>query len=249
MIKGAGGVGPTTWKALFLQQKTEQWTRDIIKQIREGKRQAPEFSAAHVIANHRDLDGALLPLDVAAVELINIMRPTVAVTRFIVFAAHALYHYPQSRRYLEAGTDTETEVFVQEVRRFYPFFPFIGGRVQQPFTWRDHEFTPGTWVILDIYGTDRDSRLWENPEAFHPERFRDWNGSAFIFIPQGAGDHWGTHRCAGEWITIALLKQAAAFLATGMTYTVPEQDLSINLRVMPALPQSGFIITDIEPVA
>lgn len=185
----------------------------------------------------------------AAVELINIMRPTVAVARFIAFEAHALYHYPKSRRLIEAGTDAETELFVQEVRRFYPFFPFTGGRVREPFTWQGHDFTPGTWVMLDVYGTDRDPRLWENPDAFQPERFRRWNGSAFNFIPQGAGDHFTTHRCAGEWITIALLKQATMSLVNGMAYTVPEQDLDISLRIMPALPQSGFIMRDIRPAS
>ncbi len=50
-------------------------------------------------------------------------------------------------------------------------------------------------------------------------------------------------------MTIALLKQAAVYLADAMTYTVPEQDLSISPRIMPARPQSGFIMKDVRPVA
>lgn len=46
MITGAGGVGPTTWKALFLRQRTERWVRSVIREIREGKREPPESSAA-----------------------------------------------------------------------------------------------------------------------------------------------------------------------------------------------------------
>lgn len=129
----------------------------------------------------------MLPVDVAAVELINILRPTVAVAQFIAFAAHALYHYPGSRRFIDSAADEETELFVQEVRRFYPFFPFIGGRVREPFDWQGYHFESRTWVMLDVYGTDRDPRLWENPESLQPDRFRGWDGSAFNFIPQGGG--------------------------------------------------------------
>lgn len=75
---------------------------------------------------------------------------------------------------------------------------------------------------------------------------REWNGSAFNFIPQGAGDHDVTHRCAGEWITIELLKTAVRLLTTGTRYTVPEQDLSIDLGRIPAAPVSGFVIREMK---
>jgi fatty-acid peroxygenase len=32
---------------------------------------------------------------------------------------------------------------VQEVRRFYPFFPFVSGRVLTEFAWRGHRFARG----------------------------------------------------------------------------------------------------------
>ena len=60
------------------------------------------------------------------------------------------------RRMLENGDEGELERFVQEVRRFYPLFPAVGGRVQKPFDWRGHHFAEGTWVILDLYGTNHD---------------------------------------------------------------------------------------------
>ena len=53
------------------------------------------------------------------------------------------------------------------------------------------------------------------------------------------------HRCAGEWITIELMKVALKMLTQAMRYTVPEQDLSIDLSQMPALPQSRFIINEV----
>jgi cytochrome P450 len=85
----------------------------------------------------------------AAVELINVLRPTVAVARFITFAALALHEHPGARQKLQEGDEEYLERFVQEVRRFYPFFPLVGGRARKDFEWRGHRFEEGTWVLLD----------------------------------------------------------------------------------------------------
>jgi fatty-acid peroxygenase len=103
---------------------------------------------------------------VAAVELINVLRPTVAVARYIISAALALHTYPQCQQKLQGGDDEYLELFVQGVRRFYPFFPFVGGRVQEEFDWQGHHFAKGTWLLLDLYGTNHDSRIWKEPERF-----------------------------------------------------------------------------------
>jgi len=79
MVSGAGAVGPRNWRGMLLRARTEGWGRDIIKRVRAGEPKAGEETAAHVIVWHRDLDGELLTPEVAAVELINVLRPTVAV--------------------------------------------------------------------------------------------------------------------------------------------------------------------------
>ncbi len=53
-------------------------------------------------------------------------------------------------------------------------------------------------MLLDLYGTNYDPQLWSNPEAFYPERFREWDESKFNFIPQGGEDYYTNHRCPGE---------------------------------------------------
>src|SRR3546814_11580671 len=97
-------------------------------------------------------------------------RPTVAIARYVIFAALALHRRPDCRERLIAGSDAEREAFVQEVRRFFPFFPFVGGRVREGFDWRGHPFREGEWVLLDLYGTNHDARIWQDPEAFRPEQ-------------------------------------------------------------------------------
>ena len=246
MIDGAGAAGPRNWRGLLLRMRTERWMREVITKVRAGTLDVPEGSAAYVIAWHRDLDGQLLDVKVAAVELINVLRPTVAVARFVTFVALALHEHPESRQKLRSAGEDYREIFVQEVRRFYPFFPFIGGRVREAFDWRGYHFARGTWVLLDLYGTNHDRRIWEEPQAFRPERFHQWDGSAFSFIPQGGGDHFAGHRCAGEWITIALMKDAVRLLTEAMQYDVPQQDLRISLSRMPTLPESRFVISNVR---
>lgn len=248
MIKGAGHVGPQNWRGLWLRARTERWIRQIVEQIRHHELEVDEQCAAYVIAMHQDRKGALLDASIAAVELLNLLRPTVAVARYITFAALALHNYPACQPRLKAGNGEYREWFVQEVRRFYPFFPVVGGRVLQPFAWRGHHFAQGDWVLLDLYGTNHDPRIWQEPATFQPERFRQWNGSPFTLIPQGGGDYSVNHRCAGEWLTLVLMHQAVHLLTTAMRYTVPAQDLTVNPAKMPALPQSRFIIANVQQV-
>lgn len=249
MIEGSGRVGPRNWWATFLRSRSERWCRRVIEGIRAGRRPGPAERAAGIIARHREPDGALLETDVAAVELLNILRPTVAVAWFVTFAALALHEHPAWRARLETGDDDELSRFVQEVRRVYPLFPFVGGRAQRDFAWRGWQFSRGSWVLLDLYGTDHDAQTWRDPEAFRPERFQHDEINAFNLIPQGGGSYAGGHRCPGEPLTIALLKAAVRLLTQTMRYDVPEQDLAIDLTRMPTLPKSRFIITNVMPVA
>jgi fatty-acid peroxygenase len=116
----------------------------------------------------------------------------------------------------------------------------------EEFTWRGQRFPRGSWLLLDIYATNHDTRIWGDPEVFRPERFRDWDGSPFDFVPQGGGDHAAAHRCAGEWITIRLTERAVRLLTGAMTYEVPAQDLGIDLATMPAAPASGLVLQDVR---
>ena len=104
-------------------------------------------------------------------------------------------------------------------------------------------------MILDLYGTNHDERIWEKPESFWPERFRDRDISPFDLIPQGGGDYQTNHRCPGEWITIELMKVVLHLLTRSITYDVPAQDLRVSLSRIPALPRSRFVITNIARVS
>ncbi|HET7662024.1 MAG TPA: cytochrome P450 [Rhodanobacteraceae bacterium] len=215
--------------------------RALVESVRGGHIEPPAECALQMVALHRKPDGELLAPEVAAVELVNLLRPTIAIARFMTFAALALHEHPQSRaRLVDDGH--YREAFVQEVRRFYPFFPAVAGIARGPFTWRGFPFHAGDRFIPDLYGTDHDARLWPEPEVFRPERFLDWRDDAFTLIPQGGGEHERNHRCAGEWLTVAVMKAMLLTLARDIAYDVPPQDLRLKLSRMPALPESGFMV-------
>lgn len=246
MIDSPAAIGLQHWQGRLARDRAELWLGDIIENVRNNKLEVNREGALYIIATHRNLEGELLDKRIAAVDLLNVLRPTVAIGRYIIFAALALHEHPECWQQLQADEDNYVELFVQEVRRFYPFFPFVAARVKQEFDWKGYRFPQGKRVILDLYGTNHDARLWEQPEKFQPERFRNWNGSSFNFIPQGGGDYYQNHRCAGEWLTIAIMKVVLKLLTTNMRYDVPEQDLQVSLSTMPAIPKSNFVISNVR---
>jgi fatty-acid peroxygenase len=245
MFEGATTLSPRTLVGLARRPRVERWARDVILDVRDGA-PAPPGSPVREVAFHRDPDGSLLPPGVAAVELINLLRPTVAVGRFVAYAALALHRHPRLRDGLAAEDDAARERFAQEIRRFYPFIPMLGGRALEPFSWRGRRFPRGTWLLLDVSGTNRDRRSWADPDAFCPDRFRTWDGDPFSLVHQGAGDAATNHRCPGERATIELIKRATGLLTGAMTYDVPPQDLGIDPSRMPAKPASGFVMANVR---
>lgn len=246
MVEAFGAVGPRHWRGRRARVRTELWIRQIIEDVRSGKLRVDEESALHAIAFYRQPDGNPMTTQMAAEELINVVRPTVAVAIFITFAALALHEYPEYRSELQSGDEPYLELFAQEVRRYYPFAPFLGAKVRKDFVWQRCDFKKGTLVLLDVYGTNHDSRLWEYPNEFRPERFKDWKDGAFSFIPQGGGDPAEGHRCPGEGITVHAIEASVDFLVNEVDFDVPAQDLSYSLMSMPTLPKSGFMMSNVR---
>ncbi len=235
-------------RARLARRRLEDWLAGLVGRVRSGTLAAPEDSALHAWAWFREPDGDLLEPRVAAVELLNVLRPTVAINRYVTLAALALHLHPGWRDRLRAD-DRAVRPFVQEVRRYYPFFPMVAGRVRHPFQWRGVHFPQGRRVLLDLYATNRDPRTWHAPDEFRPERFESWDESAFDFVPQGGGDHLTGHRCPGEWITIQVMCSAVRFLVREVEYDVPDQDLAVSDLRMPTGPASGFVLRHVRPAA
>jgi fatty-acid peroxygenase len=255
MVDSFGGVGPRMWRGKLARVRCERWIGRLIDRTRRGDLHPKPDTGLHVMAHHRDLDGQPLDTKTAAVELLNILRPTVAIAWYVAFAAVALHEHPELRDKIareavgeEAGE--YADLFMQEVRRFYPFTPYLGAKVRSSFHWKGHDFKPGDLVLLDVYGTHHDPRVWPRADVFEPERFREWSGGLYDFMPQGGGEHATGHRCPGEWITMHNLTLALHFLTRCVTYEmVPGQDLSMDRTRMPTRPKSGVLLRNVRATA
>lgn len=228
-------------KARHARHTLEREIARTVERLRAGGIHADPEKALSVIGFWKDRDGALLPSDVAAVELLNVLRPTVAIAVYLVFVAHALERHAASVAQIR-GDARWPHAFVQEVRRTYPFFPATAAIAREDIDWEGDTIEAGCRVILDIYGTNRDAARWEDPDSFRPERFLDWPGDPYTFVPQGAGDHPVTHRCPGEWLTIGLMERFARFLHDDLRWQLSNPQVELHYSALPALPKEPLKI-------
>lgn len=246
MVRDAAALGPRLPRALWLRRRCEHWAERLIRDLRRQPRSdTPAAEIAHATAE----DGRPLSVHVAALELINILRPVVAVWVFGVFVAMSLHRFPRYRSWLAEWDDPDrVRAFVHEVRRYWPFFPAVGGIAQRDLIWRGHAVPEGTWVLLDLYGTNHHPEIWQHPHQFRPERFMGQAPGLNRLIPQGGGDPRRSHRCPGEGVTVQLMESLARRLAT-LRWHAPEQNLSLDLTRMPVLPPDGMILEVEEEAA
>lgn len=246
MVEYAGHFRPGTMGALWRRRRTERYARQLVEDLRSKTLRVGPGAPLEAIATFNDIDGQPLSVEAAAVELINILRPVVAVGRFVVFAALQLHERQAWRDAFRSGGDDQLEGFAEEVRRISPFFPFVGARTQEDVRFGGHVFRKGQWILLDLYGTTHDAASFPAPDDFRTDRGISWRDQGYSFIPQGGGRAAVTHRCPGEMITVELLKESIRLLSRNMDYSVPPQDLSVKMNRVPAVPESGFVIANVR---
>ncbi|MGL5816208.1 MAG: cytochrome P450 [Phycicoccus sp.] len=244
-VDGFGVLGPANVAARLARRRTNAWAAGIIEeQRRTGS--APKGSALAIAAGWTDTGGAPLPAETAGIELQNLLRPTVAVSRFVAFAVLALTLHPQWRTRLRDENDglsfpgRDAMAFAHEVRRLTPFVPLLAARADHDTTFHGHPVPRGSRVALDVMRTLRDGRHWRDPEQFDPERFLGGQDLvADALVPQGGGSVVHGHRCPGEEATLGILAGSLAEIASA-DWRLPPQDLSVALHRVPPAPASGI---------
>lgn len=246
MYEAAEKVGMKHYKGDQSRQKVEAWLEELIEGMRDEQEVDAEPTPFYEIATHLDEEGNLLSKHAAAVEVLNLLRPITAISVYVALSVLALHRYKKETDKLLVGNNHDYKMFVQEIRRFYPFFPVAPAVVKENFLFDGNKFEEGTLVLLDLYGNNHHPDLWEYPETFNPARFENWDGSPFDFIPQGGGDYMTGHRCAGEWLTIEVLQTCIDILINKMNYTLPEQNFKLRMNRMPSIPKSKIIMKYVE---
>jgi fatty-acid peroxygenase len=226
MIEGFGSLGLRHLHGRLARHRSEQWIANLLAETRGGRIHPRAGSALAEIARHP------LPLNVATVELLNVIRPIMAAAYFVDVAAAAL----QLHRHLRGpvGEDAAAaDRFVQEVRRFTAFTPFLGAEACRDVDFNGQVIPRGSLVVLDVHGIHRDARIWPGAAAFDPDRFLERPYDRFNILQQGGGDHAEGHRCAGEWLTIEALKMLSKRLAA-VNGVASVSNLLFDLRRVPS---------------
>ncbi|KAF5289834.1 hypothetical protein FQR65_LT11720 [Abscondita terminalis] len=84
---------------------------------------------------------------------------------------------------------------------------------------------PGTPIIIPVYGLHYDSKYFENPKKFDPDRFSEHSSiNEYTFLPFGGGPRV----CVGQKYAIAQIKIA-------LVYLVLHYDIRINPKTMSPL--------------
>jgi len=247
MISGAVTSPTDHIKGITDRNESEKWAQDLIKDARKNPVQGKEHLALYTFANATDLDGELLPVETAAVELLNIIRPTVALTVWVALMGHALFAENNVYDDLKADFDNLQDSFIQEMRRYYPFFPMLPAIAVDDVEVNGYQIPKDSWVVLDLYGSNHDERTINHPEQFDIERYVD-NAEKISYeeeyemIAQGGGKFREMHRCAGEWITLHSMRVFSDHLVNKHEFTVPKQDWEIPMNQFPTYPNSKALL-------
>ena len=247
MISSAVTNPATHIKGIDNRKKSEKWAQSLIENARINPVAGKEDVALYAFAKATDDHGELLPIDVAAVELLNVIRPTVALTVWIALMGHALFSRPDIYQRLHAEFDQLQDSFIQEMRRYYPFFPMLPAFAIQDVEVDGYLIPKDSWVVLDLYGTNHDDRMIETPEVFRISRYLGKEkhisyDEEYERIAQGGGEFKTMHRCAGEWITLHTLRVFSDQLVNKYQFSIPEQDWNIPMNQFPTYPKSKALL-------
>ncbi|XP_026432495.1 cytochrome P450 71A1-like [Papaver somniferum] len=130
---------------------------------------------------------------------------------------------------------------VKEILRLHPPIPTLVPRESPNSTTKlaGYDIPPNTTVYINAWAIHRDSKVWENPEEFRPERFIDnpvsFKGQDFQFIPFGSG----RRGCPGLSFGIAIIEFALANLLYRFNWEVPAGEKREELDMTEA---SGFTV-------
>lgn len=249
LIDGFGVIySPAFVQATLNRMWSDRHAMKLIEAVRAGTLDAAEGTALRAWAEHRDLEGELLPPRLAGIELQNSFRPMIAVARFVAFAAKELHDRPEWRERIAAETAERGSLvggelataFAQEIRRTALFVPMLPAWATTDIEFDGERVSEGGRVLLDILGTNSDDREWERADQFDPERFIgvDDYEALTAFVPHGGATVETGHRCPGEKEAIAGLAAGIAALSDPRV-TILGDGLGVNRRRLPTMPNSG----------
>lgn len=231
VVDGFGFAGPAYARAWVQRVRLDRWAAGLVRRVRAGELTVADDTALHAVALG---GGRGLSPSVAGVELLNVLRPTVAVAWPASMAALEVARHPGALDGFAGPAAAEEDArrwgAVHEARRLTPFVPALAGRLRTDVEHDGVRARAGDRIVLDVPGTMLDPAWWTDPEAFVPERYHGAPPDPFAFVPQGGGDPGDGHRCPGEPLTVGLVRVTLERLADAGLAPVPHVVAAADAR-------------------
>src|SRR5699024_9553275 len=139
-LSAAGGAtGARHLRGRMDRDRVEKWAAELITSVREGTINVDMDTPSHKSSFHRGFKDNYLDVHSASGDLINILPPIVASSVYVVFCARGLKQFPEEQEKLYKADDRPYKNYVQEIRRYYPFFPMVIAQVKNDFLWKGHD--------------------------------------------------------------------------------------------------------------
>src|SRR5699024_4505427 len=89
LYEAGWAIGTRYWRGRLNRKRLNNWMEKLIIAVRQKKIHIDSDTSLYQIAFHRHVDGIYLDPKIAAVEIINILRPIVAIAVYMTFCALA----------------------------------------------------------------------------------------------------------------------------------------------------------------
>lgn len=246
MVDGFGFAGMAYVRGWRARIRMDRWAKHLVRGVRDGSLVVQRDRPLAMIAADDELDDRT-----AGVELLNVLRPTVAVAWPATMAIAHLLGHPDRHA---IATEELLRPYVHECRRLQPFAPALTGLVKRPVSHDGVALRRGDRIVLDIVGTHTDPRHWAQQQGdrteardFDPHRFAAGDPSPYTFVPQGGGDPAAGHRCPGEPLTVRLLETTLREVARHDLR--PLSGGPLDLARIPTLPDPPLHVAGSSPDA
>jgi cytochrome P450 family 135 len=149
----------------------------------------------------------------------------------VAWAIERLVRHPDKLRRLTAeiddgGEDEYMTAVVNETLRVRPVVPIVVRVLHEELRVSGYRLPPGTRVTPSIYLTNRNPRVYADPEAFRPERFLQNGPETFSWIPFGGG----IRRCIGASFALQEMKLILRTVLSELEPRLPAHRISARGR-------------------
>lgn len=134
-----------------------------------------------------------------------------------------------------------TRAIVNEALRLYPPAPFLGREALWNDSLAGHDIEAGTQVLISPWIVHRHRRLWDDPDAFRPERFlppQDREIARGAFIPFGLGPRI----CIGQGFAVQEILTVLATILPAFRFRLAQAEAIFPQARITLRPARGMLM-------